>query len=113
MDQNLRRRAARYSFVASAILTDLESGHQTQQTTWDVSLFGCHVVPGNSVVTGARVGVQILHDGDVFEAEGRVMNSRPITGVAIAFITVAQHSQLILDRWIVALKRLEEEMPGP
>jgi len=99
-----RPRAARYSFAASVILTDLESGHQTQATTWDLSLFGCHVVPGNPTPVGTRVRVQIIHDGEVFEAQGRVMNARPITGVGIAFVRVEERYQSILDKWLAALR---------
>jgi len=101
--------AARYSFVASATLTDLESGHQTQETTWDLSLLGCHVVPGDSVPVGARIRVQIIHDGEVFEAQGRVVNARPISGVGIAFIGVEEHCQLILDKWLAVLRNKSQD----
>ncbi|HXY26381.1 MAG TPA: PilZ domain-containing protein [Candidatus Acidoferrum sp.] len=104
-----RPRAARYSFVASVTLTDLESGRLTQETTWDLSLFGCHVVPGNSVTVGSRVRVQIIHDGEVFEAQGRVMNARPVSGVGIAFIRVEEHYQVILDNWLAVLRSKSQD----
>ena len=63
-----RPRAARYVFVAPATLTDLESSQQTQESTWDLSLFGCQVMPGTSSRIGARVRVQIVHSGATFEA---------------------------------------------
>ncbi len=114
MDRDLRPRAARYSFVANVTLTELESGRQSREQTWDLSLFGCHVVPGNCAPTGARVRVQIIHDGDVFEAQGAVMNSRPITGVGIAFMKVEEEHRQILDKWIAALrdKKSEDQVHG-
>jgi hypothetical protein len=66
-----RPRAARYSFIASIELTDLEPDHKTVEKTMDLSLFGCHVVPGNSSPAGRRLRLQITHNGEVFEVVGR------------------------------------------
>ena len=114
MDKDLRPRAARYSFVANVTLTELASGRQSREQTWDLSLFGCHVVPGNCAPKGARVRVQIIHEGDAFEAQGTVINSRPISGVGIAFIKVEEKHRQILDTWIAALrdKNSEDQMHG-
>ena len=46
----------------------------------------------------------IIHDGDVFEAQGRVMNARPITGVGITFLQIEERYQLILDKWLTNLR---------
>src|ERR1700757_862247 len=54
-----RPRAAGYSFIASIELTDLDSDHKTVEKTMDLSLFGCHVVPGNSSPAGKRLRLQI------------------------------------------------------
>ena len=99
-----RPRAARYPFVGSVVLTDLESGQQTQETTWDLSVFGCRVMPGNITQVGARVRVQIIHGREAFEALGRVTNLRPRLGAGIAFTKVEERYQLILDKWLAALR---------
>lgn len=95
-----RPRAARYVFVASVMMTDLESGHQTHESTWDLSLYGCQVMPGTSVRIGARVRVQIKHNGDAFEATGRVTNVRPLMGAGVVFTKIEENQQLILDKWL-------------
>ena len=78
-----RPRAARYPFVANLTLTDLESGYKTTEKTWDLSLFGCHVVPGGVSPKGTRVRLQITHNGEVF---------------------VEDHYQLVLEKWLTELR---------
>ena len=99
-----RAEEASYRFVVSAILTDLESGQQTQETTWDLSLLGCHVMPGNFTRIGALVRVQITHNGEAFEARGRVLNLRPLMGAGIGFTNVEEHHQTILYKWLAPLR---------
>ena len=99
-----RPRAARYHFVVSAILTDLQSGQQSKGTTWNLSLFGCQVMPGNIARVGARIKIQIVYNGDAFEAQGRVMNLRPFTGAGIVFTHIEDRHQLVLDKWVAALR---------
>ena len=101
----MRPRAARYSLVASIELTDLESDRKTVEKTMDLSLFGCHVVPGNSSPAGKRLGLQITHNGEVFEALGRVVNVRPTTGIGIAFTKIELRQQAILEKWLAALRK--------
>lgn len=99
-----RPRAARYPFVASIELTDLESDRKTMEKTTDLSVFGCHVVPGNSSLTGTRIRLQITHRGKVFEAIARVTNVRPTTGIGIVFTKIEDHHQMILEGWIAELR---------
>jgi hypothetical protein len=100
-----RPRAARYSLVASITLTDLESGLQTNEKTLDLSLFGCHVVPGKTSAIGSRVRLQITHNGALFEALGQVANVRPTTGVGVTFIKVEGRYQLVLEKWLCELRK--------
>jgi hypothetical protein len=99
-----RPRAARYVFVAPATLTDLESSQQSQESTWDLSLFGCQVMPGSSSRIGARVRVQIFHNGTSFEALGRVTNVRPLMGAGIVFTKIEEKHQAVLDQWLAAAR---------
>jgi hypothetical protein len=101
----MRPRAARYSFIASIELTDLESDHKTVEKTMDLSLFGCHVVPGNSSPTGKRLRLQITHNGEVFEAVGRVANVRPTMGIGIVFTKIELHQQVVLEKWLAELRK--------
>lgn len=99
-----RPRAARYPFVTDVTLTDLESGEHTIQKTRDISLFGCRLVPGNSLSTATRVRVQMTHKGEVFEAFGRVANTRADSGLGIFFTKVEDRHQLTLEKCIAELR---------
>ena len=99
-----RPRATRYRFNVSAILTDLDSGQQSNGTTWDLSLLGCQVMVANFARVGARVRIQIIHNGDSFEAMGRVANLRPLMGVGIGFTIVEDRSHFVLDKWLEELR---------
>ena len=99
-----RPRAARYPLVASVVLIDLESGRKTTERICNLSLFGCLVVPGDTSAVGTRVRIQITHNGEVFDALGRVMNSRPVTGIGVAFTKVEDHQQSVLEKWLAGLR---------
>jgi hypothetical protein len=100
-----RPRAARYPFMASVVLVDLESSRTSVERTSDVSLFGCHVVPGIVSQVGTQIRLQITHRGEVFEALGRVANVRPITGFGVVFTKVEGRYQLVLEKWLSELRK--------
>jgi len=99
-----RPRAARYPFVAHVVLIDLESGHKTMEKVWDLSLFGCRVLPRNTSRPLTRIRVQIAYNGEVFKAIGRVTRVGPLTGIGIAFTKVEDHDQLVLEKWLAELR---------
>jgi len=102
-----RPRAARYPFMASVVLFDLDSDRKTALAarTSDVSVFGCLVAPGGASPIGARVRLQITYMREVFEAVGRVVHTRPLKGVGIAFTKVEHRHQLVLEKWLTELRR--------
>src|ERR1700741_5295710 len=100
-----RPRAARYPFITDVTLTDLKSGENAIQKTRDLSLFGCRLVPGNALSTGVRVRLQISHNGEVFEAFARAVNTPPSSGLGVFFTKVEERHQVILEEWIAELRR--------
>lgn len=104
-----RTRAARYALVVPVILTDLETGHQIQGNTWDVSAFGCQVMTGNGTRIGTRVRIQINYKGDVFEAQGLVMNMRPLMGAGVVFKKVEDSHRMVLEKWLEELRSQKSE----
>ena len=104
-----RPRAARYAFTAPIVVTNLDTNHSTPKRTWDLSTFGCGVVPGFSAPNGTRVRVQIIHKGEIFEAFGHVANCRQDGSTGIAFTKVEPRHQSVLDGWIAQLRNLIAE----
>jgi|SRR3974390_3514875 len=104
-----RPRAARYPFSAPTVVTNLDTNHSTAKRTWDLSSFGCGIVPGFSAPTGTRVRVQIIYKGEIFEAFGQVANCRKDGSTGIAFTKVEPRHQLVLDGWIATLRNVIAE----
>ena len=82
----------------------MESGRKTEESVRNLSLYGCQIVPGTFAVAGARVRVQIIHNREHFEANGRVTDVRGNKGVGIAFTKIEARYESILDKWIAVLR---------
>lgn len=88
------------------VVTSFDTNRTSNERTWDLSAFGCRIVPGLSAPTGTRVRIQIIYKGEVFEAFGHVANARKDVGTGIAFTKVEPQHQLIIDAWIAALRNV-------
>jgi len=99
-----RPRAARYSFVAKVNVIDLDSGSQAQESIQNLSLYGCQIAPRTPAPVGTKVRVQIFHNGEAFEAQGRVVNVQPFGAAGIVFTNVSERHQQVLDKWVAELR---------
>lgn len=97
-------RASRYPFAASIELTDLQSEKLLTARTTNLSLFGCYVSTTSPFAEGTRVSLRISHGGASLAAFGKVVYSKPNSGMGIAFTHVESSSQAILERWIASLR---------
>jgi hypothetical protein len=88
------------------VVANLDTNHTSSARTWDLSAFGCRIVPGFSAPTATRLRIQAIYKGEVFEAFGQVANARKDVGTGIAFTKVEPRRQLILDAWIAALRNV-------
>ncbi len=95
-----RHRARRFSFHATIELTDLQSEAQTKEQTSDLSLFGCHVDTLKPLPAETKVRIKITHRSENFDALGKVVHTRPNSGMGILFIKIEPNDQLVLDKWI-------------
>jgi hypothetical protein len=95
-----RHRARRFSFHASIELTDLQSEAQTKEQTSDLSLFGCHVDTLKPLPAETKVRIKISYRSENFDALGKVVHTRPNSGMGILFTKIEPNDQLVLDKWI-------------
>lgn len=95
-----RHRARRFPFHATIELTDLQSEAQTKEQTSDLSLFGCHVDTLKPLPAGTKVRIRITHRSENFDALGKVVHTRPNSGMGILFTKIEANYQLVLDKWI-------------
>jgi hypothetical protein len=101
-----RRRASRYLLVVPAFLKNLESGQQGPQDSSGAEAVSMQVVPGSAKREGEgeRVKVQIMHNGQAFEAEGRVMNLRSLLGGGNVLTDLDQRQRVALEKWVASLR---------
>jgi PilZ domain len=97
-------RASRYPFAASIELTDVRSERLLSARTTNLSLFGCYVYTSSPFPEGTKVSLRILHGGASFAAFGKVVQSKPNSGMGIAFTEIGEPSQAILEKWLATLR---------
>ncbi|MFZ0335678.1 MAG: PilZ domain-containing protein [Candidatus Acidiferrales bacterium] len=97
-------RAARYPFAASIELTDVQSERHLTARTTNLSLFGCYVHTSSPFPEGTKVSLRISHGGASVATFGKVVYSKPNSGMGIAFGELEPHSQAILEKWLASLR---------
>ncbi len=75
----------------------------TARTT-NLSLFGCYVYTVDPFPVGTKVSLRILHGGASFAAFGKVVYSKPDSGMGIAFTEIESSGQAILEKWLASLR---------
>src|ERR1039457_978336 len=90
-------RAPRHSFVAGIDVIDLQSEKHLAAHVKDLNLLGCYVETATPFLEGTKVRLNISHAGMNFNAIGKVAYSQPNSGMGVAFVTIEQRSQEILD----------------
>ena len=72
--------------------------------TINLSLFGCYVYTSSPFPEGTRVSLRITHGGTSLAAFGKVVYSKPNSGMGIAFAGIEPPSQAILENWLASLR---------
>ena len=97
-----RRRAPRYSFVASAEVQEANSGSRLPSRISDLSSSGCYVDTINPFPGGTSVRVKIFTATQNFEAPATVAYAHANLGMGLAFGTVNPDSAAVLSNWLPA-----------
>jgi len=97
-------RASRYPFAASIELTDVRSERLLTARTMNLSLFGCYVQTTDPFPVGTKVSLRITHGGTSLAALGKVVHSKPNSGMGVAFTAIEPPSQAILEKWLATLR---------
>lgn len=100
-------RARRYAFAAPIEITNSGTGTSLTGHTSDLSLYGCRVVSSALVSAGTEVRIGITHAGSHFVAFGRVTAVQSPSSFGIAFTRMEPASQLILEKWVSAIRSQE------
>jgi hypothetical protein len=98
-----QRSFSRYSFTASAEVTDVKSQTRINARISDLGRAGCYVDTISPFVVGKDVKVRIVKDKTWFSAEGRIVYSTIGMGMGLIFTVVEPAERLILEKWIAEL----------
>jgi hypothetical protein len=101
MDQE-RRRAPRFTFIASAEVFAETAGMRLTARISDISASGCYVDTNNPLTDGTAVRLKILTETHLFEAPATVVYSHMHLGMGLKFGEVLPYSQHILRNWLPA-----------
>jgi hypothetical protein len=98
-----RRSVRRCPFVASAEVTELNSGTILSGRTSELGLGGCYVDSLNPFPESTHVGLRILRDQGVFETKAKVAYCDPRFGMGLAFTDMAPEHRSLLEDWLTEI----------
>jgi hypothetical protein len=102
-NQAKRRSVRRCPLVATAQVTELSSGTLLSARTSELGLGGCYVDALNPFPSGTLVGLRILRDQGVFEANAKVVYCDPRFGMGLAFTEITPDQRSILETWLAEI----------
>ena len=98
-----RRSVRRCPFVASAEVSDMDSGTQLSGRTSELGLGGCYVDSLNPFPEGTLVQLQIHRDQGVFETKAKVVYCDAGFGMGLAFTEMLPDQKSRLETWLAEL----------
>jgi PilZ domain len=107
-----RRRSARYSFIATAELHELQSQTRVAGRCSDLSLGGCYVDTLAPFTIGSLVQISIRHNSREFRANAAVAYAHPSMGMGIMFTEIKDDSMELLRFWVADLMGEPIAEPG-
>jgi PilZ domain len=98
-----RRSVRRCPLVASAEVTELDSGALLSARTSELGMGGCYVDALNPFPTGTLVGLRILRDQGVLETKAKVAYCDPKFGMGLAFTEMRPDQRSLLEAWLAEI----------
>jgi hypothetical protein len=96
-----QRRSPRYPFVASAELIEIQSQQQLSTRVSDMGLHGCYFDTISPFPEGTFILLKIVKGLVFFEAEARVVYSRPHLGMGVEFRNIHPYFLKVLGEWLL------------
>lgn len=95
-----RREVPRYTFIASAEQTDLDSGTRISARVSELSLRGCYLDTLNPFPEGTRIRVLIFHGDTTFTVRATVVYPQRHLGMGVEFSAVEPEQLEVLRKWL-------------
>lgn len=98
-----RRSVRRCPLVASAKVTELQTGAVLSARTSELAVGGCYVDALNPFPVGTQVALRIIRDQGDFETQARVVYCDPSFGMGLAFTKMTPEQRLVLEGWLAEI----------
>jgi hypothetical protein len=95
-----RRRFLRYPFIATALVTEPESGARMELRTSDLSYLGCYLDTINALPLGTHLRIEITHGDQVVTGRGVVVHIETNMGMGVEFKQLDANCVKVLESWI-------------
>jgi len=106
-----RRRTPRYSFTATAEITDDKEDARTSSCVCDLSMQGCYLEMPNPFPEGTPVTVEIYKDTEFLEAHAVVAFREPSEGMGVKFDELQPYFASVLANWVKMAKNGSRPKP--
>jgi hypothetical protein len=101
-----RRKAPRYSFVATTEVTDSANATKHSGRVTEISRNGCYVDIMNTLPVGTLLNVHISCDQGTFVTKGKILYVQELIGMGVQFIDPPEDQLEILNSWLAKLPPL-------
>ncbi len=95
-----RRAVPRYTFVATAELTDPASAMHLSGRISEISHNGCYVDSLNALPVGTVLDVRISCDHGAFETKGKIIYVLERLGMGVQFFDPPKDQLKVLESWL-------------
>jgi len=98
-----RRRVPRYSFVATAEMTDAANSSRLSGRVAEISRYGCYMDSANTLPVDTILNISISCDEGVFATKGKILYVQEYIGMGIVFLETPEEQLKVLDSWLAKL----------
>jgi hypothetical protein len=98
-----RRKAPRYTLIASTELTDDKNSMKLSGRIMEISRSGCYVDILNALPVGTLLTLQISCDQGTLKLKGKILYIHEGIGMGVMFVDPPEDQLKILDSWLAVL----------
>jgi hypothetical protein len=98
-----RRKAPRYTFVATTVLTDITNSTKLSGRVTEISRSGCYVDIFSAFPVGTQLIVNIFCDRGTLAVKGKILYIHEGIGMGLVFLDPPKDQLEILDSWLAEL----------
>jgi hypothetical protein len=99
-----QRTVPRFTFIATAEISDVASGVRLSGRLAEISRKGCYIDLLNTLPKGTSIQLRITRDSGTFATPGKVIYALESMGMGVAFEETPPDQMKTLDSWLAELE---------